>query len=81
MPRDRVNALIEKISEWCKDNDLKISQAKNLKMWSDMMGDELVVQLWNRISATQNLPNIQKHHKLIGSRIVEAVNTSRNLKK
>jgi hypothetical protein len=81
MPTDRVNALIEKISEWCKDNDLKISQAKNLKMWSDMMGDELVVHLWNRISATQNLPNIQKLHKLIGSRIVEAVNTSRNLKK
>jgi len=79
MSTDRINALIEKIAEWCKDNDLKLSQAKNIKKWSDMMGDELVVHLWNRISATQNLPNIQKLHKLIGSRIVKAVNVSRNL--
>jgi len=81
MTTDRVNGLIQKISEWCKDNSLTLGQARNLKSWSDMMGDEIVVHLWNQISATQNLPNIQKLHKLIGSRIVEAVNVSRNLKK
>ena len=81
MTTDRVNGLIQKVSEWCKDNTLTLGQARNLKSWSDMMGDELVVHLWNQISATQNLPNIQKLHKLIGSRIVEAVNVSRNLKK
>ena len=80
MTSDRSNALIEKVAEWCKDNSLTLAQARNLKSWSEMMGDELVVHLWNRISATQNLPNIQKIHKLIGSRIVEAVNVSRNLK-
>jgi len=81
MTTDRVNALIEKVSEWCKDNSLTLGQAKNLKSWSDMMGDEIVVHLWNKISSTQNLPNIQKLHKLIGSRIVEAVNVSRSLEK
>jgi len=81
MTTDRVNTLIAKVSEWCKDNDLTLAQARNLKSWSDMMGDEIIVHLWNQISATQNLPNIQKLHKLIGSRIVKAVNVSRNLKK
>lgn len=81
MTTDRVNALIVKVAEWCKDNDLTLAQARNLKSWSGLMGDEIVVHLWNQISSTQNLPNIQKLHKLIGSRIVEAVNTSRNLKK
>ena len=81
MPTDRTNALIAKIAEWSKDNDMTLGQAKNIKAWSTMMGDELLVHLWNQISGTQNLSNIQKLHKLIGSRIVEAVNVSRNLKK
>ena len=81
MTTDRTNALIAKVSEWCKDNDLTLSQARNVKEWSQTMGDEIVVHLWNQISSTQNLPNIQKLHKLIGSRIVEAVNVSRNLNK
>lgn len=81
MQTDRTNALILKVTEWCKDNELTLSQARNIKSWADMLGDEIVVHLWNQISGTQNLPNIQKLHKLIGSRIVEAVNTSRNLKK
>jgi len=81
MTTDRVNALIQKVADWCKDNDLTLGQARNLKSWTGMMGDEIVVHLWNQISSTQNLPNIQKLHKLIGSRIVEAVNTSRNLQK
>ena len=81
MPTDRTNALIAKLAEWSKDHDMTLGQAKNIKAWSAMMGDELLVHLWNQISGTQNLSNIQKLHKLIGSRIVEAVNVSRNLKK
>jgi hypothetical protein len=81
MTTDRTNTLINKVSEWCKDENLTVKQARNIKLWSDMLGDEIVVHLWNKISSTQNLPNIQKLHKLIGSRIVEAVNVSRNLKK
>ena len=81
MTTDRVNALIQKVAEWSKDNELTLKQAKNLKNWSGMMGDEVVVYLWNTISSTQNLPNIQKLHKLIGSRIVKAVQTSRNMEK
>jgi len=81
MTTDRVNALINKVAEWTKDNELTLKQAKNIKSWSNMMGDEVVVYLWNTISSTQNLPNIQKLHKLIGSRIVKAVQTSRNMDK
>ncbi len=80
MTTDRTNALIDKVANWCKDNNLTLGQAKNIKKWSDMLGDEIVVHMWNRISSTQNLSNIQKLHKLIGTRIVEAVNVSRNLK-
>jgi hypothetical protein len=81
MKTDRVNSLIGKLSEWCKENTLTASQAKNVELWSKMMGDEMLVYLWNTITKTQSLPNIQKLHKLIGPRIVEAVNVSRNLDK
>tara|TARA_Y100000310_G_scaffold343960_1_gene454183 strand:- start:3535 stop:4611 length:1077 start_codon:yes stop_codon:yes gene_type:complete len=79
MTADRQNALIAKLSEWCKDGQLTVKQAKNIKLWTDTLGDEITVHLWNSMTKSQNLPNIQKLHKLIGSRIVKAVNVSRNL--
>jgi hypothetical protein len=44
------------------------------------MGDELLVHFWTKLVATQNVPNIQKVHKLLGQRVVEAVKASRDLK-
>jgi hypothetical protein len=40
----------------------------------------MLVHFWNKMVATQNVPNIQKLHKLLGNRVVTAVKESRNLK-
>jgi hypothetical protein len=37
----------------------------------------MLVSCWNQLTQTQNLPNIQKLHKLIGRAVVEAVNSGR----
>ena len=79
LPNDRLNALIDKVSHNCKDNEWKLAQAKNVAAFAEALPGEMMVQLWNVCSATQNLPNIQKLHKLIGQKIVEAVTASRNV--
>ena len=41
----------------------------------------MMVILWNKISASGNIANIQKMHKLLGQEVVKAVQASRNLDK
>ena len=85
--KDRVEAqtasglahVIEKLAENCKDNEWSAKQAKNVAAFADTLTGELLVQMWNAVSNTQNLPNIQKIHKLIGQRVVKAVQESRNI--
>lgn len=79
-PQDRMSDLIEKLTNHCKDETWTVTQAKSVKKFSDLLNDEMLVQLWNRISSTQNLPNIQKVHKEIGAKVVSAVNAGRNVK-
>ena len=79
MTADRVNGLIEKIKNHCKDNKWTGKQAKNCSAFAHTLGGEMLVSLWNSISATQNLPNIQKLHKLISQLVIEAVQASRNV--
>ena len=74
-----VAGIIEKVTAHCKDNEWKQKQAKNVAAFADDLGGEMLVQLWNAISTTQNLPNIQKLHKLIGQKVVKAVQASRNV--
>ena len=74
-----VAGIIEKVTVHCKDNEWKAKQAKNVAAFADDLGGEMLVQLWNAISTTQNLPNIQKLHKLIGQKVVKAVQASRNV--
>ena len=38
----------------------------------------MLISLWNGISQSGNLPNIQKVHKIIGARVVAVVQESRN---
>ena len=71
--------VIEKLAEHCKDNEWGAKQAKNVAAFADGLSGELLVQMWNSVSNTQNLPNIQKIHKLIGQRVVKAVQESRNI--
>jgi len=74
----KVNALIGKLSAHCKDNEWKASQAKNVAAFANSLpSSEMLVHLWNQVSGTSNLKNIQKLHKLIGKAVVEAVQASR----
>ncbi len=77
---DRTAGLIDKIAEHCKNNAWTVKQAKNSKKFSDGMTDEMLVHFWNKVVSTQQVANIQKLHKLIGQRVVEAVKASRDLK-
>ena len=74
-----VNALVEKIKNHCKDNKWSATNAKNVAAFADTLGGEMLVSLWNAISGTQNLPNIQKVHKLISDMVIQAVQASREV--
>ena len=78
-PASGLAHVIEKIADHCKEEKWSTKQAKNLAAFADTLTGELLVQLWNAVSNTQNLPNIQKVHKLIGTRVVKAVQESRNV--
>ena len=70
---------MEKIKNHCADNKWNAKQAKNVSEFAHTLGGEMLVSLWNAISGTQNLPNIQKVHKLISQLVIEAVTASRNV--
>ena len=76
---DRLNGLIEKIKNHCVDNKWTAGQAKNAAAFAKGLPGEMMVSMWNSISSTQVMANIQKMHKLIGTEIVKAVQASRNL--
>ena len=73
------NTVIDKLAEHCKDNKWKMGEAKNVAAFGKALGGELMVQLWNQISSSANLPNIQKLHKLMGEEVVKVVQQSRNV--
>ena len=73
--RDRV---IERLSTHCKDNKWTAGQTKRIAAFSEELGGEMLITLWNGISQSGNLPNIQKIHKLIGQRVVTVVQEGRN---
>ncbi len=74
-----LNNVIDKLTEHCKDNKWTAKQATRVADFGFGLGGELMVQLWNKISGSNNLPNIQKLHKKMGSEVVKAVQASRNL--
>jgi len=73
------NTCIDKLAEHCKNNKWKMGEAKNVAAFGKALGGELMVQLWNQISSSANLPNIQKLHKLMGEDVVKVVQQSRNV--
>ena len=74
-----VNGLIEKIATHCKDNEWTVTQAKRVAELGKALGGEMMVHLWNKLSSTSNLKNIQKVHKLMGAEVVKVVQASRGL--
>ena len=73
-----VTSVIERLSVHCKENKWTASQTKSVAAFSAELGGEMLIALWNGISQSGNLPNIQKIHKLIGSRVVTVVQDGRN---
>jgi len=74
-----VAALTDKLAIHCKDNKWKLRNAQNVAKFAHLISGEQLVALWNKISGSQNLPNIQKLHKLIGKTVVKHVQASRNV--
>lgn len=79
-PASNTAALIDKLSDHCKSNKWTKDQVKNVALFADVITGELMIQLWNSVSSTGNLPNIQGLHSHIGKKIVEAVKSSREVK-
>ncbi|MDB4337676.1 AAA family ATPase [bacterium] len=76
----KINALIGKLVVHCKENSWTASEAKNVAAFaSDLPSSEMLVHLWNQVSSSQKLKNIQKLHKLIGKAVVDAVNAGRQV--
>ena len=80
LPAGTKNSVIDKVSDHCKNNEWSMEQADNVAAFGKNIGGENTVQLWNKISSSNNLPNIQKLHKLMGAEVVQIVQASRNLK-
>jgi len=79
-PASNTAALIDKLADHCRSNKWTKEQVKNVAAFSEVITGELMIQLWNSVSGTGNLPNIQGLHAHIGKRIVEAVKSSRDVK-
>jgi hypothetical protein len=75
-----IAALIDKLADNCRNNKWTKDQARNVAAFSTAVNGEMLVQLWNSVSSSGNLPNIQLLHAQIGKRIVEAVKSSREVK-
>ncbi len=73
------NALIDKLSHHCKENTWTMKECTRVADWAKSLSGELMIHLWTKITDSQNLPNIQKIHKLMGKEVVTAVQASRNL--
>ena len=71
-------AVIDRLAAHCKENKWSDKQAKRVAAFSEELGGEMLIALWNGISQSSNLPNIQKVHKIIGQRVVKTVQESRN---
>ena len=73
--------VIDKVIENAKGAKWTKKQAGNCADFVKARGGEHLVYFWNALSKTQNLPNIQAIHKLLGTQVVEIVRAARGLAK
>ena len=76
---ERKLSLVDQIADYSTDNTWTSKQVKNVGKFCDTLGGEEIVNLWTKISSSRNLDNIKPLHSLIGARVVEAVQKSRNV--
>ncbi|OUU74686.1 MAG: hypothetical protein CBC29_06040 [Methylococcaceae bacterium TMED69] len=79
LPNSTLNGVTDKLGHHCKENDWTQKQCKNAADFAKALPGEMMVQVWNAITQSTNIKNIQKMHKLMGSDVVKAVQASRNL--
>ena len=72
-------AVIDKVINWIKENNLSKKQAKNVADFLEERGGEQLVHFWNALSKTQELPNIKAMHTLIGTKVIEIIRAARDL--
>ena len=79
---DRKNDLIEKICDHCKSNDWTQKQVDNLSEFFDTLPEELRLSLWTKVCAhgRSRMENIKKVHKLMGHKVVTAVDSGNRVK-
>ena len=76
-----VQGLIENIGHHCKSNNWTMKQSEAIAKFAKALPGEQMVSVWNGISRSANIKNIQKMHKLLGQEVVKQVQASRNLGK
>ena len=65
--------VIEKIIEHCKENEWTAAQAGNACKFVESLSSEILVDFFNSVMETNNVPNIRSVHSKIGMKVVEAV--------
>lgn len=75
-----LNGVIDKLGASCKSSDWNAKECKHVGAFAKNLPGEMMIQVWNVITAASNIKNIQKMHKLMGQEVVKAVQASRNLK-
>jgi hypothetical protein len=76
-----IQALIENIGHNCKDNNWTLKQCERIASFAKILPGEQMVAVWNGVSRSSNIKNIQKMHKLLGQDVVAQVQASRALGK
>ena len=79
---DRKNDLIEKLCDHCKSTDWSQKQVDNLSEFFDILPEELRLSLWTKVCAhgRSRMENIKKVHKLMGHKVVTAVDSGNRVK-
>lgn len=72
-------SVIEKLINHGSEGKWTKKESKNIADFIIARGGEQMVHFWNGLSKTQNLPNIQSIHKLVGKEVVQIVREARGL--
>jgi hypothetical protein len=76
---DKKNDLLNIIVTYTTSNEVTVPQVKNACEFVNTCSDEMLVNFMNMIMETKNLPTIRKFHKLLGNKVVEAVNAANDI--
>tara|TARA_Y100001973_G_C5197474_1_gene335270 strand:+ start:1843 stop:2916 length:1074 start_codon:yes stop_codon:yes gene_type:complete len=79
LSNDKVNSIIDKISEHCKNNEWTAEQCKRISVFAKTLPGEMLVSLWNNVMDSGEVNNITRLHKFLGQAVLEAVTVARNL--